>query len=562
MKTNIETPSEGHRSSSSSSSTESTSNQIRRTTSLDDIQHATSHISGPDALEPAPSSAPPVGDQRYREAGDEVYERLSRGRKSAVVAVLSFIALLSPISSTSVLAATPEVAATYNTTGSIVNVSNAAYMVVMAISPVVWGPMSQVFGRRPVALVTAVMFFLLSVATALAPNLACFIFFRAASAFGGTAPILVGPAVVGDMYRPTERGTAMGWFLSGTLVGPAFGPFLGGIIVTYTSWRAIFWLQTALVGVGLLGIYLVVVETAHHKKITELEGYFRWDKTKAISRMISPVRVLLLFRYWNIVLVAGGSSSLTWNMYSLLTPIRYVLNPRFHLETPLLSGLFYLAPGFGYLLGTFVGGRWADYTVKKWIKKRGGVRIPEDRLRSAVPFIGLIIPGSMLIYGWTVDQEVGGIAVPVIAMFAQGVAQLFCFPSYNTYCIDVMPGQGAEVAATNFFMRYLMGCVASAVVLPAVQTIGIGWFTTVTAAYMMASALGTMAAIRWGKGWRESTTAKLDAREQEKRTRSPCVRETQGRIWKQEASRRRTRTRTTRRRERKGGKTGKGTGET
>ncbi|KAH6985789.1 major facilitator superfamily domain-containing protein [Ilyonectria sp. MPI-CAGE-AT-0026] len=518
MKIVNETPSEGRRSSSSSSSTaESSSDRIGRTASLNEIQHATSHISGPDALEPPPSSAPPGRDEPYREAGDEIYDRLSRGRKRAVVAVLSFMALLSPISSTTVLAATPEVAATYNTTGSVINVSNAAYMVVMAISPVIWGPTSQVFGRRPVALVTAIMFFVLSVATALAPNLASFIFFRAASAFGGTVPILIGPACVGDIYRPTERGTAMGWFLTGTLVGPAFGPFLGGIIVTYTSWRAIFWLQTALAGVGVLGLYFVVLETAHHKRITELEGYSRRDKTKAILKMISPVRVLLLFRYWNIVMVAGGSASLTWNMYSLLTPIRYVLNPRFHLETPLLSGLFYLAPGFGYLLGTFVGGRWADYTVKRWIKKRGGVRVPEDRLRSAVPFIGVIIPGSMLVYGWTVDQEVGGIPVPVIAMFVQGVAQLFCFPSYNTYCIDVMPGHGAEVAATNFFVRYLMGCVASAVVLPAVQSIGIGWFSTVTAAYMVASALGTVAAIRWGKGWREATAAKLELRKQRKR---------------------------------------------
>lgn len=309
----------------------------------------------------------------------------------------------------------------------------------------------------------------------------------------------------------------MGWFLTGTLVGPAFGPFLGGIIVTYSSWRTIFWLQTALAGAGVLGVYFVVPETAHHLKINDLESFSRKEKTFAILSMISPMRVLRLFRYLNVALVAVGSASLTWNMYSLLTPIRYVLNPRFNLESPLLSGLFYLAPGFGYLLGTFVGGRWADYTVKQWIKKRGGVRIPEDRLRSTLPFMGVIIPGSMLVYGWTVDQEVGGIPVPVIAMFVQGVAQLFCFPSYNTYCIDVMPGQGAEVAATNFFMRYLIGCVASAVVLPAVEGVGIGWFSTITAAYLVASALATMAAIRWGKGWRESMQAKLEGRREQKK---------------------------------------------
>ncbi|RSL60053.1 hypothetical protein CEP54_006961 [Fusarium duplospermum] len=481
-----------------------------------DIHHATSHVSGHDAFEPDQAGLPD-SQQPYQEAGDEIFDRLSRTRKAAIVAVLSFGAFLSPISSTSVLAATPEVAKDYDTTGSIINVSNAAYMIVMALSPLVWGPMSQVFGRRVVSLASSAMFFLLSLATALAPNLASFIVFRAASAFGGTAFILIGPACVGDIYRPTERGTAMGWFLTGTLVGPAFGPFLGGIIVTYSSWRTIFWLQTALAAAGVLGVYFVVPETAHHLKIDDLGSLSRKEKTYAILSMISPMRVLRLFRYMNIALVAVGSASLTWNMYSLLTPIRYVLNPRFNLESPLLSGLFYLAPGFGYLVGTFFGGRWADYTVKQWIKKRGGVRIPEDRLRSTLPFMGLIIPGSMLVYGWTVDQEVGGIPVPVIAMFVQGVAQLFCFPSYNTYCIDVMPGQGAEVAATNFFMRYLIGCVASAVVLPAVEGVGIGWFSTITAAYLVASALATLAAIRWGKGWRESMQAKLEGRREQKK---------------------------------------------
>ena len=51
---------------------------------------------------------------------------------------------------------------------------------------------------------------------------------------------------------------------------------------------------------------------------------------------------------------------MVWNMYSLLTPIRYVLNPRFGLTSPLQGGLFYIAPGGGYLIGTFFGGRWAD----------------------------------------------------------------------------------------------------------------------------------------------------------------------------------------------------------
>ena len=112
----------------------------------DAIYRSMSHMSGPDTFaDPSDAAAP------YREAGDEIYDRLSGRRKAIIVTVMSFCAFLSPISSTSVLAATPEVAAEYNTSGSVINASNAGYMALMGVSPIVWGPMSQVFGRRPVS---------------------------------------------------------------------------------------------------------------------------------------------------------------------------------------------------------------------------------------------------------------------------------------------------------------------------------------------------------------------------------------------------------------------------
>ncbi|KAL7909765.1 MFS general substrate transporter [Trichoderma velutinum] len=475
---------------------------------LDVVYRSTSHVSGHDVLGPSSVPPPPPSSGPHEEAGDEIYDRVSPHRKHVIVTILSFCAFLAPLSSTSVLAAVPQVAETYHTTGSIINVSNAVYMALMGISPVVWGPMSQVFGRKPMTRLTTVLFFLLSIATALAPNLASFFIFRALSAFEGTAFILLGAACIGDIYRPTERATALGWFMSGTLIGPAVGPCIGGILVTYTTWRSIFWLQTALAGTGALGVFFLVPETIHRKAIDDLQGRSRKEKVKAILHMTNPIRVMRLFRYWNQVLVAFASSALVWNMYSLLTPIPYVLNPRFHLESPLVSGLFYLAPGSGYLLGTFMGGRWADRTVKQWIKKRNGVRIPEDRLRSAVPFMAILMPSCILVYGWAVDRAVGGIPVPVIMLFLQGVGQLFCFPSLNTYCLDVMPGRGAEVTAANYFVRYLAGCVATAVVLPAVEGIGVGWFETISTGLVILSTIGVLATIRWGKEWRENIDAK------------------------------------------------------
>lgn len=427
------------------------------------------------------------------------------------MALLSFCSFLAPISSTTVLAAVPEVANTYNSTGTIINLSNALYMLFMGLSPLVWGPLSQVYGRRWISLITSSLFTACSIGTALAPNLAAFFIFRILTAFQGTSFLTIGAACIGDIYRPTERGTAMGWFLSGTLIGPALGPFIGGIIVTFKSWRVIFWLQTALAACAVVGAYFLLPETIHRMKKDELVGMSWKRKAGVLWGMLNPWRVIKLYKYPNLIMVALASSSLVWNMYSLLTPIRYVLNPRFHLTTPIQSGLFYLAPGFGYILGTFFGGRYSDHITNKYIRIRGA-RIPEDRLRSALPFMGIVIPACMLLYGWSVEKDFGGIPLPVIMMFLQGVAQLFCFPSLNTYCLDVMQRSGAEVIAGNYMIRYLFAATGSATVLPAVEKIGVGWFSTISAGFLVVSSAATWAAVRWGKGWRDAIDGKTSER--------------------------------------------------
>ena len=450
----------------------------------------------------------------WTESNAAQYTRFSESRKIIITAVLSLCGFLAPISSTTILSAIPEVASSYNTSGSIINVSNALYLIFMGLSPCVWGPISQVYGRRWICIVSAVLFLAFSVGTELYPNLPAYFIFRMLTAFQGTSFLIVGTSCLGDIYTPTERGTALAWFLSGCLVGPAFGPFIGGIIVTFRSWRVIFWLQSALGGLATILVIFFLPETIPTKSIDALHHLSRREQARRIAHQISPLRVgILLFEYPNLIIVGLASSSLVWNMYSLLTPIRYVLNPRFHLASPIQSGLFYIAPGCGYLLGTFFGGRWADRTVKRWIHHKGR-RVAEDRLRSCLPFIGAVIPGCMLVYGWSVEKAVGGVPLPVAAMFIQGVAQLFCFPSLNTYCLDVMQSKGrsAEVVAGNYMIRYVFAAAGSAVCLPAIEKIGVGWFSTISAAFLVASVMSLWAVTIWGESWRKRVDERLRRR--------------------------------------------------
>lgn len=162
-------------------------------------------------------------DQHY-EPGDEIYDRFSKSRKILIVAVLSFCSFLAPISSTSILAASTEVSQTLHTSTAVFGYSNALYLIFMGLSPLFWGPLGQTYGRKWTLAGSALFFTAFSVGSALAPNLASYFVMRMLTAFAGTSFLIVGAAVVGDVYRPVERGTAYGWFLSGTLIGPAMGP--------------------------------------------------------------------------------------------------------------------------------------------------------------------------------------------------------------------------------------------------------------------------------------------------------------------------------------------------
>ena len=116
--------------------------QYSRRSSVNRLDHVHSHVSHHDM---------PINDD-FQEVDAEQYLRFSPARKVIIVGVLSFCSFLAPISSTSILAGVPEVAKTYNTTGSVINASNALYMAFMGIAAPFWGPFSQVWGRRPVSI--------------------------------------------------------------------------------------------------------------------------------------------------------------------------------------------------------------------------------------------------------------------------------------------------------------------------------------------------------------------------------------------------------------------------
>ncbi|ORY83733.1 major facilitator superfamily domain-containing protein [Protomyces lactucae-debilis] len=460
----------------------------------DEIQHVLSHASE----HHYPTSKPNILAKITTATEDvDVYNRFSKRRKTILTTAVAFCSLCSPFSTTCIFSAVPEIAAQFGTTGTVINITSTAYLLCMAIAPLWWGPMSQVYGRKPIYTAAALGYTVGSMGTALSKNLATFVVFRCVCALFGSALMACGAGIIADMYEPRSRGTAMGYYLSGTVIGPALGPFIAGLIINWRPWPDVFWFTVGLGGVALLLCLFVLPETSHHRIHDDL----RKEQGHFVVVWVNPLKPLCLFIYPNIALVGLVSSFVLWMMYSLLTPIRYVINPRFGITSPALSGLFNLAPGFGYLVGTFVGGRFADYEVRKWVRIRGR-RVPEDRLRSAIWVLLLVLPGTALIYGWSIDQRKGGIAVPVIAMFFNGIAQLVLFTCVNTYCVDCMQERSTEVVGANYSIRYVFAATASAVILPLIDAVGVGWANTLAAALLVLSGVFTILVVKFGERWR------------------------------------------------------------
>jgi len=81
--------------------------------------------------------------------------------------------------------------------------------------------------------------------------------------------------------------------------------------------------------------------------------------------------------------------------------------------------------------------------------------------------------------------------------------------------LDVMQGRSAEVVAGNYFMRYMFAAAGSAACLPAVRAIGVGWFSTISAGFLVAGAAATWLTAVKGREWREAIEERKAQRKEE-----------------------------------------------
>ncbi len=173
----------------------------------------------------------------------EVSERTGRRHgERAVVGYLAFVSMLLAFGVDSALPAFDEIADEFGLGGEGLGVSlvGTSYFIGMAGGQLVWGPLSDRYGRAPVLRLGIVLYALGGLAAALAPSFGLLLLARLVWGLGASGPAVLRAAIARDLYEGDQMARVITLMMAVFLIGPILVPFAGTAILRFGSWRWIF----------------------------------------------------------------------------------------------------------------------------------------------------------------------------------------------------------------------------------------------------------------------------------------------------------------------------------
>lgn len=322
------------------------------------------------------------------------------------------------------------------------------YVLGFAAGPMVFAPLSELYGRLPLYHLTNVGFFAFTIACAKAPTFSALLGFRFLAGLFGSVPMTNGGGTIADMIAQEKRGAAMSAFAIGPLLGPIIGPVAGGYLSEALGWRWVFWLLSILSGTMTILFFLCARETYAPVLLQRKVNKLRKETGNPSLRskldpgmrprdffkrsILRPCKMLLFSPICMIAsLYVAIAYAYMYLMFGSMTPL-FMQIYKFDAGE---AGLTFLGLGVGSMVGVL----WFSVMSDRYIKKKAaeekvaaeaegrvaeGMK-PEYRL-PPLRFGALFLPAGLFIYGWTADYAVHWIA-PIIGTAVVGVAQLLIF---------------------------------------------------------------------------------------------------------------------------------------
>ncbi|HEY1722292.1 MAG TPA: multidrug effflux MFS transporter [Magnetospirillaceae bacterium] len=242
--------------------------------------------------------------------------------------ILGLLTAIGPFAIDMYLPSLPSIGKSLNADSDRVLLSMTAFFASFAIGQLIYGPLSDMFGRKPPLYFGIGLFAAASIGCALSDNIETLIVFRLIQGLGGAAGTVIARAIVRDLHSGVEEAKLFSLLMLVFSVSPLLAPMIGTMIIELASWRAIFWLVMALALLGLVMVMVSIRETRHADQ----------RESSTMRGMIDATKLLLVdTHFMGLTFIASFALA---GFFVFLANSSFILMGHYHLSTTAYSLAF------------------------------------------------------------------------------------------------------------------------------------------------------------------------------------------------------------------------------
>lgn len=350
-------------------------------------------------------------------------------RTPPVLITLVLLTSLSVITMNAFIPSLPALAEDLGSSYAFMQIAVSGYLLMTALMQLLIGPLSDRYGRRPVILVSLVLFIAASFGCTQAETAETFMFFRMCQAAVASGMVLA-RTIVRDLLPPNEAASMIGYMTAAMALVPMFAPTYGGAMEEALGWRATFW-SFVIFGCGVLWLCWIDLGETNRTRSASFAEQFRAYPTLLTAR-----------RFWGYCATAAFASG---SFFALLGGGPLVGREVFDLS-PSATGLYLGMIGFGYMTGNLVTARTAGRAGINKVMLAGCV----------VATIGLAL--GLIVNLFVVQHPLAVFGFCIFVGFGNGLTM----PSSTTGMLSVRPGLAGSASGLGAAMMIGGGAGLSA----------------------------------------------------------------------------------------------------